>query len=148
MTITTENCCMVCNQDDSMVSGVVGRGVVSSCNHTVCSKCFLRIMSLCYCNKKYGEVIYVCPMCRSTKCFSNKEIHDILMDITGASIAHFEQHSVCKHAQQIPDTIRKCEFKNCGCREHIVDLKIETTNLSELSFETLIERYLQLATIN
>ena len=55
-------------------------------DHKVCQDCYLQILKLCFCEKKFGEPIYSCPMCRNLHRFGNKEMWKILNELKGNSI--------------------------------------------------------------
>jgi hypothetical protein len=78
-------------------------------------------------------------MCRNEHRFSNLETHSMLSELNGQSesqVAFLKVHKTCEN--RVNDVlIKKCVFKDCGCRENIVD--IISDSLKDISTEQLIK---------
>ena len=125
-------CCVCENTEDTV------NKKHTFCNHNICKKCYLQILTICYCKKCYGETLYICPLCRNEHRYSNIETHLLLSDLNGDcknQIAFLKVHKTCEN--KVNDVlIKKCVFKDCGCRENIVD--IISDSLKDISTEQLI----------
>lgn len=76
--------------------------------HIICENCFLKILKICYCESKFGNILYLCPICRAKKNIKNKEMYSLIND----SKIILYSHSECQQFEYV-----ECKFKNCGCRE-------------------------------
>ena len=110
-------------------------------NHSICKDCFIRLLNICFCNNKQGDIVYICSICRNEHIYTNKEVYKILMELQGDSTLYTTPHSICKSEFNIPYFIRKCIFRDCGCREQSKDLEINSNITND--FRGLISEYMK-----
>jgi len=79
------------------------------------------VLCMCYCENKFGEIVYKCPMCRKKHVFSNEEMNCILLELNGKNSMCVRTHDLCDNR----NITKKCQFESCGCRENIVDILVE-----------------------
>ena len=140
---TENSMCCVCDSTEKIVEN---NNTHCPGNHKICKTCFLNVIKICFCEKSYGDVLYICPMCRNIHHFSNQEMYKVLLKIneddknddknSNSQIAYLGIHKTCEN--RVDDIlIKKCLFFECGCRENIVDIKYDLFN--DISTEDLIK---------
>jgi len=133
-TKTEEGMCSICLNHSNLVSSNYTH---CPANHPICKNCFSRVIKICFCDRPEGKLIYECPLCRNSHSFGNKELYHVRRNLYKSPILYVTPHEKCKHAMQIPNFIRKCIFRKCGCREQSKDLVINS-NVSK-AFNELVE---------
>ncbi len=109
-------------------------------NHNICKTCYLRLLKICFCNSKQGNIVYSCPTCRHEHHYTDKEMYKVLNELGENGILYTSPHPTCQSQFMIPNFIRKCEFQKCGCRHQSKDLEISPNVLE--TFNELIQNHL------
>jgi hypothetical protein len=117
--------CTICGTEDKIV-----KQSITKCNadHSVCKDCYIRTLSICFCEREYGQPLFICPICRNEHRYNGKEMNSLLRELTGEESVFLGIHPVCKNHYEIPNVIRKCTFDKCGCRRQEIDI-INTTDM-------------------
>ena len=131
--------CMICLNSLTESEKVSKKYTNCPADHIVCQKCYIRVLKICFCKSRQGEVMYKCPLCRNKHYYKNKEVYKVLEDINrGNHTLYLTPHGECKTTHGIPNLIRKCTFMECGCRIQGMDLEYTNDNKS---YDELIQKH-------
>lgn len=121
--------CVVCGNKNNILKS---KHTFCPADHKVCTDCYYQIIKMCYCTDCTGEPIYSCPMCRNVKKYTNIEMFNTLAEIRKNN----NPQEVYFYSHEDNNIFKKCIFYDCGCRDNVVDIKIN--NIEELDRKELI----------